>query len=133
MFYTAVVDEETKKEYFFNLVSFSMEIDYRLIMAVLSVCGSGYLILKSYRGRKVFKQIPKEIRNSAMYVNEIEAAVNCSLQAGYNIMQALKTAKNISSKSAIDFVTDTDKNNEILIFNLLRQQFPVNLNIGNFD
>eukprot|EP01041_Mallomonas_annulata_P011185 gene11185-23372_t len=74
--------------------------------------------------------MPSEIVQLSIYENELRVATEVAVEAGDNILAALNNPKKVDSKGAIDFVTETDKNNEILIFNALRKNFPSHVLIG---
>jgi hypothetical protein len=65
------------------------------------------------------------------YEQELKVALECVYEAGDNLKAALQNEKLIHSKGrANDFVTETDRNNEELIFQKLRQHFPNHKFIG---
>ncbi len=69
--------------------------------------------------------------NHHEYEEELEVAIDCAIRAGEKIKLALENDKLIHSKGrANDFVTETDKGNEELIFSTLRQRFPHHKFIG---
>jgi fructose-1,6-bisphosphatase/inositol monophosphatase family enzyme len=81
-------------------------------------------------------KIPAILLNSSTnkYINELIEAVNISYIAGNNISNVINSDnKEISLKSTIDFVTNTDKENERLIFNKLKEEFPNHNFIGEED
>lgn len=78
------------------------------------------------------KRIPKELMGTE-YDKMLEVATNLALKAGENILEAIKSkSMSISMKGStgIDFVTETDKLNENIIFTTLKKQFPNHRFIG---
>lgn len=74
--------------------------------------------------------------SSSPYHDEIMAAVKVALRAGKAISNAIDLKdKGVSNKGdgVIDFVTETDKANERLIFAELQRQFPTHALIGEED
>jgi len=70
------------------------------------------------------------LETSELYEKELRIATTIAIEAGNNITSALKKPKNIDLKGDIDFVTQTDKSNEKLIFTSLRENFPSHVLIG---
>lgn len=73
--------------------------------------------------------IPRELRQS-LYSEELAVATELALEAGKNMMKALAANSNkqanVKSESVgcVDFVTETDKQNESYIFETLKRRFP---------
>jgi inositol-phosphate phosphatase/L-galactose 1-phosphate phosphatase len=93
-----------------------------------------YVIQTVQRRRlKNDKRIPRSFYKSS-YLKEISSATTIALKAGEKIRAATENKeKNITNKGDMDlhdFVTQTDKDNEILIFDHLRSTFPSYLFIG---
>ena len=90
-----------------------------------------YLISSYSFNRKEVIIIPHELQGTILD-RELRAAIDVALQAGRNISDAIQKSKNISSKDdlKVDFVTDTDRGNEMLIFSELKRLFPTHLFIG---
>ncbi len=81
----------------------------------------------------VEKNVPKELLDEQKNVYHAELYHGCvvALQAGKNIMKSVNIReKSVDMKGNIDFVTDTDKANEILIVNYLKNRFPHHTFIG---
>ena len=80
----------------------------------------------------VSRDIPVALLSSE-YSLELVEAIKVSLKAGEKILEALNdsfAAKSVSNKGSIDFVTQTDKDNEKLIFDSLKCSFPNHQFIG---
>jgi inositol-phosphate phosphatase/L-galactose 1-phosphate phosphatase len=93
-----------------------------------------YFIQTVQKGRrKNDRRIPGSFYKSS-YLKEISSATTIALKAGEKIRAATENKeKNITNKGDIDlhdFVTQTDKDNEKLIFDHLRSSFPSYLFIG---
>lgn len=72
--------------------------------------------------------------SSHPYQEELDVILECIKEAGDNIKNALENDKLINSKGRVnDFVTETDKNNEDLIFSKLRKHFPNHKFIGEVN
>ncbi len=96
--------------------------------------GGATLLYNHFKNKKYEntynEYIPPNLLNNSLR-NELIAAIECAQIAGQNIMNAINDrTKNISSKGDIDFVTETDKSNEIYIFQNLRKKFPLHKFIG---
>ena len=75
-------------------------------------------------------RIPIELSNT-FYTRELNEAIKLPLICGSNMVQALNNVdKDIEYKGTTDFVTETDKLNEVLIFNKLHEIFPTYNFIG---
>jgi hypothetical protein len=71
------------------------------------------------------------INSPHSYEKELKVALECVHLAGEKLREALESDKLIHSKGrANDFVTETDRSNEELIFTKLRQHFPHHKFIG---
>ena len=81
--------------------------------------------------RKSNFSIPKELLDTDLD-KEMKIALEIALKAGENIIKGIKSSKEIDSKDTlkIDFVTQTDKDNELLIYNNLSKRFPTYKFIG---
>lgn len=90
-------------------------------LTVLAIANVGILYVLSRR--KARKNIPKELHGTK-YDKELTVAITLALEAGKNILDVIDNFKNVDRKGAVDFVTETDKNNEKLIFKKLQQMFP---------
>ena len=64
------------------------------------------------------------------YKTELRVATECALKAGANILRAIDETKVVDLKGVNDFVTETDKANEILVYETLHRNFPTYLFIG---
>ena len=76
-------------------------------------------------------RIPPELAKCS-YVSELETAIEIALEAGYKTKEALNELKDVYNKGStgIDFVTDVDRANEVLIFTALKKAFPHHSFIG---
>jgi hypothetical protein len=81
------------------------------------------------RSAKSHRNIPPELAGSK-YSRQLYVAIKCALIAGDNISRAIKGDKKVTSKGGVDFVTETDKANERIIFQFLRRNFPGDNFIG---
>ena len=81
------------------------------------------------RRARSHRRIPPELAGS-LRTQRLCVAVETALMAGEKIMKALRERKEVSSKGGVDFVTETDKANEEIIFRILRQNFPTDNFIG---
>jgi inositol-phosphate phosphatase / L-galactose 1-phosphate phosphatase len=102
------------------------------VNALTLFCGVGALYYAFFkkrerRGRKRQK-LPQAIL-TGRYAHEAKEAINLSLDAGQN-MQRGDTAGLETKFNSIDFATVTDRANEQLIFDRLRQAFPAYEFIG---
>lgn len=84
---------------------------------------------KWVQSRRITSRIPRELGTSE-HKKELYIAVKCAICAGEKIKTAIEQEKNISEKGPADFVTETDKLNEIFIFNAIRDSFPSHKLIG---
>ena len=87
---------------------------------------------KSATSESTSSDTPQELLLSD-YSKELETAVCVAKRAGANIRSALcATSKEVSNKgtTGIDFVTETDRKNEVLIFDELKRVFPAYQFIG---
>jgi hypothetical protein len=78
------------------------------------------------------KRVPKEL-SGTNYDAMLEVATSLALKSGENMLEAIKSKSlSISTKGStgIDFVTETDKENEKLIFETLKKRFPSHRFIG---
>ena len=77
------------------------------------------------------RTLPPELAKCA-YVHELETAIEIAIEAGIKTKNALNELKDVYNKGStgIDFVTDVDRANEVLIFTALKQAFPTHSFIG---
>eukprot|EP00607_Mallomonas_marina_P010535 CAMPEP_0182418278 /NCGR_PEP_ID=MMETSP1167-20130531/2757_1 /TAXON_ID=2988 /ORGANISM="Mallomonas Sp, Strain CCMP3275" /LENGTH=274 /DNA_ID=CAMNT_0024592419 /DNA_START=234 /DNA_END=1055 /DNA_ORIENTATION=- len=73
-----------------------------------------------------------DVINISQFEEELSVASRVAIEAGENILAALNRPKNIDLKGDgnIDFVTQTDRNNEKLIMERIHKHFPSHLFIG---
>lgn len=105
----------------------SQYLSSRLLLTGAIVVGAFGLAYKfTFARKKRFREgeIPDALLSGHEYMAELEAAIAVALIAGRNISKAIDKKKNVESKGDIDFVTSTDKDNELLIFNALKTKFP---------
>jgi hypothetical protein len=95
-----------------------------------SLATQGVIIFATYiRGKKRVVETPPALLQSD-YAKELSVAIKLAYEAGWKIKDALDKKKEVSNKGSIDFVTDTDRNNEKLIFKGLKTRFPTHNFIG---
>jgi hypothetical protein len=109
-----------------------------LLGAVTAASALLYLYHQHHRQRSslIKKESKTSISDSLInsthsYEKELKVALECVHLAGEKLREALESDKLIHSKGrANDFVTETDRSNEELIFTKLRQHFPHHKFIG---
>jgi hypothetical protein len=96
-----------------------------------ALTASSLLYLYHHLRRKNFRTLSFNHFSAHPYEKELEVALKCAYEAGDNLKAALENDKLIHSKGrANDFVTETDRSNEELIFQKLRKHFPTHKFIG---
>jgi fructose-1,6-bisphosphatase/inositol monophosphatase family enzyme len=99
------------------------------LTTTLIYSSASFIKAKWTQARRITSRIPKELSASS-YKKELYIAVKCAIYAGEKILAAIEQEKEVSEKGPTDFVTKTDKSNEALIFNTLRESFPSHMFIG---
>jgi len=72
-------------------------------------------------------EIPAELLKGTSYKEELKVAVRAALAAGANMQReiGMSVKNDVQTKfNSIDFATETDRANEKLIFDMLKQRFP---------
>jgi fructose-1,6-bisphosphatase/inositol monophosphatase family enzyme len=92
----------------------------------LSVGVSMYLV--NYLRRDLDPlDIPAELLSGTDYKEELKVAVQAALAAGANMQRdiGMSVKNDVQTKfNSIDFATETDRANELIIFDMLKQRFP---------
>jgi fructose-1,6-bisphosphatase/inositol monophosphatase family enzyme len=92
----------------------------------LSVGVSMYLV--NYLRRDLDPlDIPAELLSGTNYKEELKVAVQAALAAGANMQRdiGMSVKNDVQTKfNSIDFATETDRANELIIFDMLKQRFP---------
>jgi myo-inositol-1(or 4)-monophosphatase len=59
-----------------------------------------------------------------MYDDRLDAAIEAAKRAGIYLMEALEQKRDISKKGIVDIVTDADKGAEMIIHNIISEEYP---------
>jgi len=59
-----------------------------------------------------------------MYNDRLEAAIEASKRAGIYLLDALDQKRDINKKGIVDIVTDADKEAEMIIHNIISEEYP---------
>ena len=109
-------------------MSFNVKCPFHTFSAGVAVAVAVPFLVNLFNKPKV----PYNLKYFSNYSKELSIAVSSALEAGKNMLKVLNDEKQeIEKKSTnIDFATDTDRENERLIFDKLRNSFPDHILIG---